>query len=117
MNIYLKLAAVAAVLSVGVVIGEKHARGEWAAADLARERAQSALQGAARRSMAAAADRHEADRLRLNRQLEEAQRGLQQQLDTPVICPPTGSLRFGSIHVPAGVLERLRHAGADPASD
>lgn len=107
----------AAALATSWQLGARGVRGEWAAADLQRERAAQVLEAQARRQAAMAADRYEAQAQRLRAQAVTALPEVRHALQHPIPCLGAASTPLADLRIPAAVLDGLRRAGTDPALD
>lgn len=94
--------------AAGWRLGVKTTRADWLAADQAREHAAAEAANEDRRRAAAAGERYEAQRAQLAQALEGARHAIRTALDTPIQCPPQGTL--ADLVVPAAALAGLRSA-------
>jgi hypothetical protein len=90
-------------------------RGEWAAADLARERAATTLHAQEVRRQSMQAEAYEASRQQIRLQLTKATDDLHLALQQPLNCKPGQAL--ADLPVPSAVLDSLRNAGASQPND
>lgn len=113
-RVVLFILVVGLATGAGWRLGVKLTRADWLAADQAREHAAAEAANEDRRRAAAAGERYEAERARLARTLETARHAVRTALDTPIQCPPQGTL--ADLVVPAAALAGLRAAasGGDP---
>lgn len=115
------LAALVALVATGAIgwrAGSAHVHGQWADADLARERAAQTLAANDRRRAGDAAAEFEAQaatrRAAAATLLPEVRHALQQ----PISCPAGQSQPLADVPVPADVTAGLRRAaGDDPPAD
>ncbi len=114
---FLRLGVALSLVLVGVWFGSHHVQAKWDAAQLQQERAARVLAAQQQRISHQQAIQREQARQALRNQLKEALNGLEADLSVPVACPASAPLRFGDVPVPAGVLDRVRNAGAGASTD
>lgn len=115
LRLILSLLALAAALATAWQVSAHLVRGEWAAADLARERAATTLHAQEVRRQAVQAESFEVSRQQIRTQLHKAADDLREALQQPSSCKPGQAL--ANIPVPASVLDSLRNAGASQPAD
>jgi len=109
--------AAAAVLAGTWHLSARLVHADWAAADLARERAATVLHAQHIRQAAMASDRSEAERSAIRARAAELLAEVSDDLQAPIQCVPGASAPLADLVLPAAVLDRLRRAGADIPSD
>ncbi|WP_349743943.1 hypothetical protein [Roseateles cavernae] len=104
----------ASALALAWHLGAGRVQGQWDAAELQRERAIAthAAQETRRQSQAAAEYAAQAQQIRAAAALALPE--VRHELQRPISCPAGGTVPMADLPVPATVLDRLRHAGADP---
>lgn len=113
-SIALRLAVLGGALATGWWLGAGRVQARWDAAELQRERAVATLaaQEARRQNHEAAVYAAQAARLRAT--AAQSLPDFREALHAPISCPASAELDLATLPVPAGVLERLQHVGADP---
>lgn len=109
--------AVAAVLAGTWHLSARLVRADWAAADLARERAATVLHAQHTRQAAMAADRSEAQRSAIRARAAKLLPEVRNELLAPIPCVAGAFAPLADLPIPAAVLDRLRRAGADFPAD
>ena len=114
------LAAGAALIAglAGWHYGAAHVRGQWAEADLQRERAAQTMAASDRRRASDAAAEYEAQAARQRSATASLLPEVRNALQHPISCPPGQPQRLADVPVPADAVAGLRRAaGDDPPSD
>lgn len=108
-------AALAGALFAGWRLGASHVHGQWAAADLAAERAEAERRDKNRDRSVVNAAVFEAQRQKITAALPEVSHALRKSLTAPACPAGAASTSFADLPVPGGVVDSLRRAGSDPA--
>lgn len=108
----------AAIAAAGWHYGAAHVRGQWAEADLQRERAAQTMAASDRRRASDAAAEFEAQAALRRMAAATAPTEVRNALQHPISCPPGRPRRLADVPVPADAVAGLRRAaGDDPPGD
>ncbi|UDF33532.1 UNVERIFIED_ORG: hypothetical protein LHJ69_12955 [Shinella sp. XGS7] len=113
MDLRLCAAVAAAAACLGWWLGAGRVQARWDAAELQRERAVVTLAAQEARRQNHEAAVYAAQAARLRAAAAQSLPDFREALHAPISCPAGAELDLATLPVPAGVIERLQHVGAD----